>query len=109
VQLPLHLSCNGYDGSDQSVFGDMSESVFIGNAFLLRKATSEKSFFLLLNNSISSMFYFEEPFGGYHILTLRSGNYFPYIILYYGLVFLCHGIYPFFLLNGLFKEGRLLL
>jgi hypothetical protein len=55
------------------------------------------------------MFYFEESFGGYHIFTLWSGNYFPYIILDYGLVFFCHGICPFFHLKGFFKAGRILL
>jgi hypothetical protein len=55
------------------------------------------------------MFYFEEPFGGYHVFTLWSANYFPYMILYYGLVFLYHGICPLFHLNGFFKAVRLLL
>jgi hypothetical protein len=77
----------------------MSECIFIVNAFLLRKArvTSLALYFSIL------------PFGTYHILALRSRKYFPYIILYYGLVFFYHGICPFFLLNGFFKEGRLLL
>jgi hypothetical protein len=108
VQLPLHLSCKGYDGFDQSVSGYKSECIFIVDAFFLRKSMSYKSCFIFLNTSISSMFYFEELFGGYHIFTLRSGNYFPYFVLYYGLVFLYHGICPFFSLNGFLKEVRLL-
>jgi hypothetical protein len=62
VQLPFHLSCKSYNGSDRSVSGHRSECLFIVNAFLLGKATSDKSCFILLNTSISSMFYFEEPF-----------------------------------------------
>jgi hypothetical protein len=80
VQHPLHLSCKSYDGPDQSVSGHMSECLFIVNAFLLGKSTSDNSFFILLNTSISSMFYFEEPSVGYPIFILRSGNYFPYFV-----------------------------
>jgi hypothetical protein len=52
-----------------------SECLFIVNAFFLRKSMSEKSWFMLLNTSIRSMFYFDEPFGRYHILALQSDNY----------------------------------
>ena len=52
------------------------------------------------------MLCFVDPFQGYYWLFLRSWYYFPYIILYDGLVFLNHGIYPFVLLCCLFKACR---
>jgi hypothetical protein len=62
---------------------------------------------MFFNTSICCMFYLVYPLGRYHIFVLWSGNYFPYIILYNGLVFFCHGVHPFFLLNGFFKASRL--
>ena len=52
------------------------------------------------------MFYLVYPFGIYNNFTLWFGNYFPYIILHYGLVFFHHSFYPFFILNNYFKTSR---
>jgi hypothetical protein len=62
--------------------------------------------FMFFNTLVCCMFYFVYPLGRYHIFVLWSGNYLSYIILYDGLVFFCHGICPFFLLNVFFKESR---
>ena len=83
--------------------------LYIINSSLLRRAMSYKPCFIFLNNSINNMFYIIYPFVAYHILALRSRKYFPYIIFYNGLVLFCHGIEPFFILNGFFKQSRLLI
>jgi hypothetical protein len=83
VHLPLHLSYKSYDGPDRSVSGHRSECLFIVNAFLLGKATSDKSRFILLNTSINSVFYFEEPSVGYPIFILSIWELFP--ILHFSL------------------------
>jgi hypothetical protein len=63
---------------------------------------------MFFNTSVCSMFYLVYPFGRYHIFVLRYENYFSYMILYNGMLFFCHDIHPFFLLNGFFKESRFL-
>src|ERR1700722_4946237 len=59
VQLPFHLGSKSYNGFDRSVSGHRSECLFIVDSFLLGKATSDKSCFIFLDTSVSSMFYLE--------------------------------------------------
>ena len=58
-----------------------SKCLFRINSLFLKETFGQKSYFILLDTSVSCMLYFVYPFGGYNTPSFWFGNYIPYIIL----------------------------
>jgi hypothetical protein len=68
----------------------------------LRETSGHKSCLIFFNTAISCVFRLVDPFRTHHRFFLQSGNHIADIILHNGLVFLCHGIFPYLIFCSLF-------
>jgi len=109
MYLPFHyLSYRKYS-SNRSVSCHRVKGLFIIYSFFLGEPTSHKYFLVLINTTICWMFHLLDPFGTHNWFLFWYWNNIQSIILNDGIVFLNHGILPYFILRNLFTIGSLII